>query len=392
MPSAATFCHKAISWAGILVFLVCICLPVADQFLDLAPRVELMENDPAQLPPFSLSQASKGFNTLQRGYLEKTFGFRKNLVRLENILDYLVLDSSTHFQSVIKGKGDWLFLAMENNDLNVIEDYRSGRLFTPAELDWWTSVFKSRRDWLAEQGIRYLVVVAPNKHSVYPEFLPEAYTRINAASRTDQLVTALAAADVPVLDLRPVMAEAKKSTLAYYHTDTHWTSHGAHAGYAAIMKRLGAWFPRFHSEVREDFDVVLEPGLNGGLASMLALGNLFPEERVVFFPKTPRRAVESPTPPKSGNFQPTVVMQTNDPALPDAVVIRDSFAQELVPFLSEHFNRVTYLWPYPTSARAIRNFDKETIGREKPAVVIEEFVERYFTGLPPRAKAGQGQP
>jgi hypothetical protein len=390
MASANSCCRNVAIWGGILIFIVCICLPMADHALHLAPPVSLMENDPTPLPEYSLSQAFKFFNVLQRGYLEKTFGFRKLLVRLQNILDIFWLRSASHYQTVIKGKSNWLFLSQENSDLNVVDDYRSGRLFNPAQLERWVNIYKERQEWLAKRGIHYLIVVAPNKHTVYPEFLPDQYNRINPISRTDQLMQALTAAGVEALDLRPVMAEVKTKALAYYRTDTHWTTFGAFAGYVQIMKTLAKWFPRFEPDIRGNFDITISPDLNGGLASMLALSDLFPEERVSFIPQTPRRAVESTDPNfKRSNFQPSVVMETGDSDLPKAVIIRDSFAHELVPFLSEHFSRALYLWPYPSTSRAIRDFDKEAIEREKPDIVIDEFVERYFTEFPAKPKTPQ---
>lgn len=385
MHLAHSTVHKGIVACGVLLFLCLICLPVADHLFDLAPEVYLMETDPTPLPEFSVAEIFKSFNVLQRGYLEKTFGFRQLLVRLENILDIFLLRSSNQYQTVIKGKGDWLFLSQENNELNVIQDYRSVRLFSPAQLAFWVKVYKERQDWLATQGSRYLIVVAPNKHTVYSEFLPDQYNKVSRTSRTDQLVQALETAGVAVLDLRPIMAQVKQQALAYYRTDTHWTTFGAFAGYVAIMKRLGQWFPQFTPEIRGEFDISITPDLNGGLASMLALSDFFPESRVTFTPRFTRQAVQkadtSPVPPY---FQPTVVMNTNNPARPSAVVFRDSFAHELVPFLSEHFDKTTYLWPYPANSRDIRYFDKAFIEKEKPALVIDEFVERYFTEFPPR--------
>jgi len=387
MVVAVKSSRRAIAWAGALVFLVLILLPLADHAFHLAPEVSLMENDPTPLPEFSFSEVFKSFNVLQRGYLEKTFGFRKSLVRLQNILDILWLRSSSHYQTVIKGKSDWLFLSQENNELNVIEDYRSGRLFTPEQLARWVAEYRGRQEWLNARGIRYLIVVAPNKVTVYPEFLPDQYNKISPISRTEQLVTALETAGVEVLDLRPTMELVKKQALAYYRTDTHWTTFGAFAGYIQIIKHLSRWFPQFEPEIRGDFDISITPDLNGGLATMLALGDLFPESRVTFTPKFQRRAVESTEPyPKSNYFQPTVVMDTSDPTRPTAVIFRDSFAHELVPFLSEHFHRSVYLWPYPSTSREIRQFDKAAIEREKPGVVIDEFVERYFTEYPAKEK------
>ena len=376
--------------AAVAIFLVCISLPGVENTFHFAPPVDLMENDPTPLPDFSLSQVFRTFNVLQRGFLEKTYGFRKQLVRWQNMLDLFVLQSSSHYQTVIKGKGNWLFLAQENAELNVVEDYRSSRLFSARDLARWVDVYRSRQDALDARGIHYLMVVAPNKHTVYPEFLPPQYNRASPVSRTNQLVDALQAAGVNVLDLRDTMLTVKKGALAYYRTDTHWTTFGAFAGYIQIMRWLTRWYPAFEPTIRGDYDIHITPGLTGGLSSMLALADMFPEDRVTFVPRTPRQAkeVENVVAPKA-LFQPTVVTETGDADLPTAVVFRDSFAHELMPFLSENFNRAVYLWPYPSTPREMRTFDWGTIDSVRPDLVIDEFVERYFTEFPPSQRPGK---
>ncbi len=59
-----------------------------------------------------------------------------------------------------------------------------------------------------------------------------------------------------------------------------------------------------------------------------------------------------------------------DPSQPRAVVFRDSFAIALVPFLSEHFRRVAYVWHKPFSRRAVE--------AERPDVVLEVRCERFL--------------
>ena len=382
-----SFRRKAIHLAAVTVFLVCLSLPGIDNIFHIAPPVDLMENDPTPLPEFSLAQVFRTFNVLQRGFLDKTYGFRKQLVRWQNILDLFVLQASSQYQTVIKGQGNWLFLAQENAELNVVEDYRARRLYSPQDLAAWVAVYRERQDGLAARGIRYLMVVAPNKHTVYPEFLPSQYNRVSPVSRTDQLVTALEAAGVDILDLRPTMLKVKEGALAYYRTDTHWTSFGAFAGYIEIMKRLARWYPDFEPTIRGDYDINITPGLTGGLSSMLALSDLFPEDRVTFVPRTPRRASEvSNDLVVKSLFQPTVITETGDASLPTAVIFRDSFAHELMPFLSENFNRAVYLWPYPSTPREMRVFDWAAVDAVKPDLVIDEFVERYFTEFPPQPR------
>jgi len=61
--------------------------------------------------------------------------------------------------------------------------------------------------------------------------------------------------------------------------------------------------------------------------------------------------------------------------VPRALIIRDSFASGLAPFLSEHFSRAVYLWQNYVGADAVRV--------EKPAVVIQEIVGRHLLAVAP---------
>jgi len=65
-------------------------------------------------------------------------------------------------------------------------------------------------------------------------------------------------------------------------------------------------------------------------------------------------------------------MERDDAKLPRAVMFRDSYATHLIPFLSEYFQRIVYVWRY--------HFDRALIERERPDVVIEEMVERRLMG------------
>ena len=61
-----------------------------------------------------------------------------------------------------------------------------------------------------------------------------------------------------------------------------------------------------------------------------------------------------------------------DASLPRAILFRDSFAAQLIPFLAEHFERMLCIWD---SA-----FDRAIIEHERPGIVITELVERSLEG------------
>ncbi|GFK95244.1 putative alginate O-acetylase AlgJ [Fundidesulfovibrio magnetotacticus] len=386
LRSKAHHTETAVHRLTIAGFVLAICIPCMAQIAGYNPEVPLQEGENLPLPglSFDLQTLGQTVYSLRRNWLDRNFGIRKTLVRWQALLDVRFFGASMPSDPVLAGKNGWLYLAQENPSLNVISDYRVIAPLTPEQLAVWVKVFTSRRDWLAARGIRYMVVVAPNKASIYPEHIPERFNKARDVSKLDQLCSALANADVDVLDLRPALMEAKTNGKAYYSTDSHWTPFGAFFAYRATADQLKRHFPSLEPLPGTDFAFSERPGLKGGLSYMIALGDIYGENEVMVTPKRPLKArEESGVRAELNHFQPLSTYSQADTSLPKAVVFRDSFLHEMMPFLAEHFSRIHLVWPYPTSSNKIRDFDRDAILREKPDIVIDEFVERYFTQPPP---------
>src|SRR5262249_4866611 len=64
------------------------------------------------------------------------------------------------------------------------------------------------------------------------------------ATRLDLFYTAMKAyPDVKVLDLRPLLLEAKQRERVYFKTDSHWNYLGAEVGYNALVATLKSVVP-----------------------------------------------------------------------------------------------------------------------------------------------------
>jgi len=380
----------AVAILSAALFVIIICAPTTASLLHFTPNVELTEAPPLALPDpaASFNDFSQFLKILRRNWLDQAFGLRPLFLRWEKILDIPWLKSSTPRDPVLLGKDGWFYLAQETPDLNVIDNYRAVSLLTPAELKTWAAVFAARRDWLAQRGIRYMVVVAPDKTRVYPEFIPARFNRIREQSKLDQMIEALAAVQVDVVDLRPAVFAAKKQGQGYYRTDSHWTPLGAFFAYVDVVNRLKKYFPGLEPMRLEDFTTAAEPGsphapIHGDLPRMLALGDFYSEDAMLFTPKIPFKAKAVAGEDKLDSIDSQTVFEGPDPTLPRAVIFRDSFVRALIPFLNEHFSRVVFIWPWPTSKQSVRKFDTEAILKEKPDIVIDQFAERYFTMPPP---------
>ena len=241
----------------------------------------------------------------------------------------------------------------------------------------WRESIVVARNWLRTRAIAYVFTIPPDKHALYPEYMPSSIARIRATRRMDQVYGALDTTGVAAIDLRPALAQAKARERIYFLTDTHWNDRGALVAYQQIIDAVRQHVPSAPPAwSRDDFDS-REQEIDGqDLAGMLGLKRVLHETDVRLTPKRPRhaRVVE---PAGAGPMAQVgrLVTEIPDPRLPRAVIFRDSFASRLVPLLSEHFSRAVYVWQ--------NDLDTDFVARERPDVVIQEIVGRHlYTFLP----------
>lgn len=270
---------------------------------------------------------------------------------------------------MLVGRQGWLYYADDYS----LEDYRSLKPFTQAELARWKNVFEERQAWLAKSGIRFLIVLTCDKALIYPEFLPVGIERRNGSFRIEELADYLARnTNIPFVVLKSDLERAKRDGRIYHRTDSHWNDAGAYVGYREIISKLGQWFPQLRLRPLGDFTLreIESPGWD--LAVMMGLDDIVHEQDRQLVPRVPRRfrVTEVDQPPR---LDPKwncgrIVTEIDDERLPRAVILRDSFGSALVPFLAEHFRRCEFLWQYEFEAKHIRD--------PKPDVVILMMTSR----------------
>src|SRR5579859_956759 len=269
-----------------------------------------------------------------KAYLGDHFGFRNLLIKLHGILMVEGLHTtSTHMVEL--GKDGWLYLANDGS----IEDYRNLEPWTDEELAQWRQVIEERQAFCDKLGIKYLFVVAPSKHDIYPEYMPDRLTRVREESRFDQLLAYMKqrGSKVDILDLRPSLIEAKKSGTRLFHkTDPHWNDRGAWTAYLAIIGRAKSQVPGVRILSESDFKpgVSMDPGMD--LARLLGLNDQLTEEALDLEARIPLRLPRV--------IQDDVIPINIEGPGPRAVVFRDSFLTPLLPWIAEGFGHGVYFW------------------------------------------------
>ncbi len=335
----------------ILLFVLVIWLPAFQMNLGLYKEFDDTEKrELAPLPKFDSGRIPLLAREID-AYVEDHFGFRPDLIRWNSYLRVNLLRASP-IKSVILGKGRWLFYCSEAlGDGNTMNDYMGMMPLREGELKVLKIRLEENRRRFSEKGIPYILVITPNKNTVYGEYLPERIENCKSRTRLDQFMEYMAAnSDLRILDLRGPLWEAKSVHPVYWETDSHWNSFGAYVGYRRIFEEFTRHFPG-SAPVEISGDISVKPRPRGGdLAQMLFLTDLLSE----------------------GNNTSFELRPSSVPRLGKLLFRHDSFGDGLYPFLTQSFERIKGVAPF-----APFRFDE--IFSDPPDVVLHLFTERYIT-------------
>lgn len=130
------------------------------------------------------------------------------------------------------GQNDFLFLG-DTYD-NVMSKAVGEWSPQPGQVQDWIGRINQLKSYVKDQGAIFEIAIAPNKHSIYPEYLPEKLQPADSTV-TDTVIQTAHDQELKILDLRPALHEAKAKSPIYYQTDTHWNRRGAAVAYQAWL-------------------------------------------------------------------------------------------------------------------------------------------------------------
>ena len=182
----------------------------------------------------------------------------------------------------------------------------------------------------------------------------------------------------------------------FYRTDHHWTTLGAYYGYAAVMEALGRGEETLEPEEAKKWELPVSNGFQGTLYSQSGIHWLEPDS-IEFWVEENGLSVTSwrdGTPKEAGVYeydylgekdkysaflggnQPLCVIR-NGEGTGKLLLIRDSYADSLAPFLARHFGEVHLL-----DLRYYRGSAAAYAGENGvDAVVILQSVPNFITDL-----------
>ncbi len=313
------------------------------------------------------------FLSAGESYFNDHFGFRNRLIRWFKKWKITLFNDGSVY-NIITGRNGWLF----TSDAQMVEHYLGLLTFSPQRLRTWQALLESRRDWLEAQGIKYLFVIPPDKHTIYPEELPawlSNATRASRESKLDQFLKHMEAnSSVAILDLRVPLMKAKETAPTYLQNDTHWNLFGGFVACQELIRIVGQQFPQVPPLRLQDFNWNNIPAPGGDLARMLGSNTI--DKNIFQFtvnPDLPRPSL-SDAPKFISAWNPHKLSRILENSLGGkgrAVIFHDSFGSAWQRFLGYSFEKVVFM-------SDPREFNTSVILENKPDIVISEMLERIF--------------
>lgn len=286
-------------------------------------------------------------------YFSEHFAFRQQLVTLDGYLKSKVFGTSPN-ADVISGKNGWLYYGETVNDflnIDTLSDRGINNIKNNLEII---------NDYCNQNNVKFLFTIAPNKNSVYPEYMPSNYSPAGNSDNYERL-SAILDEDFPYCDMKEVLLNTESNIPLYHKKDTHWNNLGAYAGHAKLMEMLGRGkCPSGNWTIRND--------RKGDLAEMIYPTEKADDTQIYSdykykyqylgrFKALDDISIKTFCEGKNGNL----------------LMFRDSYGEAILPFIAECFGEAEFSRTVP--------YRLDNIGNGGADNVILEIVERNIPNL-----------
>lgn len=314
----------------------------------------------AQMPSILTEDGklNEEWGTEFESYFSDHFAFRQNMADAYGHLEGSVFGTSAQ-EDVILGKDDWMYYTP------TLEDYINQAKITTTGAKHIAHVLEMMSMYAGEHGAQFVFAPAPNKNSVYDEYMPARYICSDEADTLTLLEEEIAGTDVVYCDLRSVLSDLAENDdrLLYHKWDTHWNNYGAAIAYSTIMDTAGLQHTdyselSFTEEKNWDGDLykIIYPA-SDEKDSNFALGYDFSYTYAGRFRSVDDLVINT----QSNNGAGTLLM------------FRDSFGRALLPFAAEDFAS--------TSVQRAEHYPMDFLENSSADLVLLEIAERNLPNL-----------
>ncbi len=364
----------------IIAFILLLSIPISQMVFKYLPEKDFQEQRELTASPDLnlLTDVSTwhAYTASIESFFNDHYGLRNSLIHANSVLNIKYFNISPRID-IILGKDGWLFYDSPSDGVSM-KDYYGKVPYSETELIEIKTNLLRLKNKLDARNIDLVMVLVPNKNTIYEEFLPNYIQQKRGSfTRADQVHVVAKELGLHFIDTRTVLLDAKKTYPypLYYKTDSHWNNLGAYIAVKEVLQEIGDMGYATNTVYKKKDPIIYSKDnfnihdLSKYINSEIKTND--PEIIIDLKRNYEYKEIKHPI----YNQQPDSYVETSlkNLSYPKAVIFRDSFAIRMIPYLSESFSKAVYVWN--------RNIDFTIINKEKPDIVIIEFVERYSQAL-----------
>ena len=292
-------------------------------------------------------------------YFADNFAYRHELITLNSTLLDSVFGVSGN-NTVLSGRDGWLFYT------DTVKDYTGSGVLSDGQIRSVVRTLELMQEYCSERGARLLFTVAPNKASLYPQYMPGRYPLRSGENNAELLAAALRESDIPYADLFAAFRNTGETL--YYETDSHWNGKGAALAADTLLRVLG--MPEkavYYGGAFEDGEAHY-----GDLYRMLYPAGSYSENTLAY-----AKGFAFSYDAMFRSADDISIYTENSAESGKLLMFRDSFGASLHSYMADCYGSAVFsrLMPY----------DLNLVDREQPDTVVLELVERNIGWLSTRA-------
>ncbi len=226
------------------------------------------------LPLVNVSFAYINHKINLQDFSKKKLFSTDNFEAMGNYFVYKTFNISLNKPQVIAGKDTFLFLG--NNYAKVLDKTKGTFAYSIQEIDTWTDKLKDLQKWYERRSIKFIIAIAPNKHTIYSDKLPNSIPYTEGKTITDDIVNYAKKKGIHILNLKPFLVKEKKDKQLYFYTDTYWNNYSASLGFKNTIQHLNIIYNTTYKMPSYDFATTKR--ISGDLANFLKISTLLPKD------------------------------------------------------------------------------------------------------------------
>ncbi|MBR6044582.1 MAG: hypothetical protein IKP47_02985 [Ruminococcus sp.] len=304
-------------------------------------NAEIEKKELAEMPSIVKDGSlNTDFSTEFESWYNDRLPFRSELLTAADYVKSELLSSPA--STVITGSDGYLFYDGSKADFMDTNAMSETRLRATA-----VTLSLIEENVKAKNG-RFLFFCAPNKESIYGEYMPACYTKAEETNLT-RLHALLSEYGVTYLDMKQVLTDNKDQGL-YHKRDTHWNYLGARLGYNAVMDALGKEHKTYADAAytvtkdwRADLDKLLYPAGDGILDDQYRFDIEWDEFEFAIPAGVEDTAAQLENFISDKEENDTRISTKNYDADGRLYMVRDSFGRALLPFMIDNYEKAMFV-------------------------------------------------